>query len=117
LRNLEIEDNDDQNKYSCRHCGRMFNEEAIDKHENICKKIFCEERKKFDMKKKRILDSEHAMLMKKSDKEKKLDKEKNAAKKAKWKKQSEEFRKMLRGDSRNFLYFKFFRTWWDFYYY
>jgi hypothetical protein len=100
LRNLEIEDNDDQEKYSCRHCNRMFNEEAIDKHEKICKKIFIDERKKFDMKKKRILDSEHAMLMRKNDKDKKNEKAAaNAAanKKAKWKKQSEEFRQMLKG--------------------
>jgi hypothetical protein len=102
LRNLEIEDDDDGNKYACRHCDRMFNEEAIDKHERICVKIFCQERKKFDMKSKRVLDSEHAMYMRKNEKDKDKDKKKNDLKKgktAKWKKQSEEFRSMLRGDA------------------
>jgi hypothetical protein len=78
----------------------MFNEEAIDKHEKICKKIFIDERKKFDIKKKRILDSEHAMLMRKNEKDVKKEKAiaaAAAAKKSKWKKQSEEFRQMLRG--------------------
>lgn len=101
LRNLEIADDDDGNKYACRHCDRMFNEEAIDKHEKICVKIFCQERKKFDIKKKRILDSEHAMLMKKSDKNNKNDKKKE--KTPKWKKQSEEFRNMLKGGVCTFI--------------
>jgi hypothetical protein len=108
LRNLEI-DNDDQNKYACGHCDRLFNEEAIDKHENICKKIFGEERKKFDMKKKRILDSEHAMLSKgrpgKAADNKKVNK--NAGKTAKWKKQSEEFRNMLKGGDARILFICF----------
>ena len=102
LRNLEV-DNDDQNKYACKHCDRLFNEDAIDKHENICKKIFCEERKKFDMKKKRILDSEHAMLSKGQGKNVKKN-DKNSGKNAKWKKQSEEFRNAMRGGTSNIIY-------------
>lgn len=50
------------------------------------------------MKKKRILDSEHAMLIKKSDKGKKN--EAKGGKVSKWKKQSEEFRNMLKGNMR-----------------
>ena len=108
MRNLEV-DNGNENKYACKHCDRLFGEEAIDKHENICKKVFCQERKKFDMKKKRILDSEHAMLSKgrpgKAADNKKVNK--NAGKTAKWKKQSEEFRNMLKGGDARILFICF----------
>lgn len=50
------------------------------------------------MKKKRVLDSEHAMILKRTEAAgKNANNSKNAAKKAKWKKQSEEFRSALRG--------------------
>ena len=85
----------------CRQCGRRFNPDVIHKHERVCKKVFCDPRKKFDIKKKRILDSEHAMILKRAEVTDKGGKNsnnaKNNAKKAKWKKQSEEFRAILRG--------------------
>ena len=108
LRNLEIANDDNQNKYACKHCDRLFNDDVIDKHEGICQKIFIQKRKEFDMKKKRILDSEHAKLSKNSEKNKKLEAQKNNKNKGKdpkWKKQSEEFRKMLSGKSGNLFNF------------
>jgi len=80
------------------HCGRRFKDETLEKHEPICQKIFCTQRKKFDIKKKRVLDSEHAMLLKRSEREgvdKKLMKVKEQ-KKQKWKKMSEEFRSIVK---------------------
>ena len=94
------EDNDDPNLIACTHCGRRFKEEAIEKHEGICKKIFCTQRKKFDIKKKRILDSEHAMILRRQDKDggdKKLQQIKEQ-KKQKWKKMSEEFRSIIKAN-------------------
>lgn len=38
------------NRIECPTCGRKFNEEAIGKHQKICKKVFVEKRKKFDTK-------------------------------------------------------------------
>lgn len=34
----------------CNDCGRKFNEQAIIKHRKICKKVFVEKRKAFDVK-------------------------------------------------------------------
>ena len=33
----------------CGDCGRKFNEQAIIKHRKICKKVFVEKRKTFDI--------------------------------------------------------------------
>lgn len=98
----DAEENDDPNLIECMHCGRRFKEDAIEKHEGICKKIFCTQRKKFDTKKKRILDSEHAMLLKRQEKgdlaDKKLQQVK-AQKNQKWKKMSEEFRSIIKANN------------------
>jgi hypothetical protein len=59
------------------------------------------QRKKFDIKKKRVLDSEHAMFLKRSEKEgadKKLQQIKQQ-KKQKWKKMSEEFRSIIKANN------------------
>lgn len=34
--------------HECGSCGRRFNEEAIDKHERICNKVFQQKRKEFN---------------------------------------------------------------------
>lgn len=104
--NIEDQDQDDGDegdRVPCCHCDRKFKEEAIEKHEKICKKIFCTQRKKFDMKKKRVLDSEHAMILKRNEKQgnnnnNALAKAKDA-KKQKWKKMSEEFRAILKANN------------------
>lgn len=62
------------------------------------------------MKKKRVLDSEHAMILKRAEvsgKNANSNNNKNAAKKAKWKKQSEEFRAILRGGQTGIQIFLF----------
>lgn len=100
---------DDGSRIECHTCGRKFNEDSYPKHAKVCKKVFASKRKTFDMKKQRIIDSEHATMLKhKEYEEKKMQKkggnslnlkdEKNA-KKAKWKKQSEEFRAILKNNN------------------
>jgi len=42
--------NDDGTRVECGICGRKFNPEVIQKHENICAKNGKNKRKKFDMK-------------------------------------------------------------------
>lgn len=105
--NEEPDEYDDgENRVECGQCGRKFREEAIDKHEKICKKVFLDKRKTFNTQKQRIIDSEHATILKHKEKEDKKNEkiQKNAvqkpnAKKNKWKKQSEEFRAILRNNN------------------
>lgn len=95
----EEEDADDGNRVECRDCGRKFNPDRIAKHSKICKKVFIAKRKTFDMKKKRVIDSEHAMMLKNQEyqeKKKGVKGMQNVKKPAKWKKQSEEFRAIMR---------------------
>jgi len=76
----------------------------------FAKKVFINKRKGFDTKKQRILDSEHATLLKRAEFEEKKNKNKvgakmggtgslqNVNKKAKWQKQSEELRAIARAN-------------------
>ena len=41
--------------------------EALEKHYKVCQKVFNEQRAKFDSKKNRILDPEHATLLKNAE--------------------------------------------------
>jgi len=65
-----------------------------------CKKVFQSKRKTFDTKKKRIIDSEHAMILKHAEVEEKqkskLKSDAKLKKKSKWKKQSEELRNIAK---------------------
>jgi len=79
----------------CHGCGRKFREEALQKHAKACKKVFQSKRKAFDTKKKRIIDSEHAMLQKQGEYEEKNNpklKQIKMKKNVNWKKQSEMLR-------------------------
>lgn len=88
---LEAQDAEFVDLIECRQCGRKFGRSAITKHSKICKKVFGKKRKKFDMKKKRLdtLNKQGAGKVQKTDASKYEDK-------AKWKKESENFRAMLR---------------------
>ena len=83
-------------KEQCGICGRNFKSESLEKHEKVCKKVFATKRKAFDAKKTRIIDGEHAMMLKHQEhNEKKKGKFKENDKKKKtqnWKKQSNELR-------------------------
>lgn len=95
---IEVPEEDDgEDRSPCGSCGRRFKEEALIKHEKVCKKVFASKRKTFDSKKKRIIDSEHASILKHKEFEEKKKaklgmKEQTTVKKPKWKKQSEELR-------------------------
>ncbi len=100
----EAEDEDDGERIPCPTCGRQFREEPLLKHQKICKKVFVNKRKSFDMKKQRLDGEAMALLKLKEYEEKKKGKFGNnnnnnnnaKAKAAKWKKQSEEFRAILK---------------------
>jgi hypothetical protein len=77
----------------------------------VCKKVFVNKRKAFDTKKQRVIDSEHAALLRRGEMEEKKSKNKvgavglgnknapvNSNKKPKWQKQSEELRAILRAN-------------------
>lgn len=51
---------DNQNRIECPTCERKFNEEALQKHMKICKKVFVQKRKVFDSKKHRQIEDESA---------------------------------------------------------
>lgn len=40
---------DDGTRIPCGSCGRKFNEQALAKHVKICKKVFVQKRKQFDV--------------------------------------------------------------------
>lgn len=103
----EPEDGNDEDRIECKTCGRKFKEEALEKHAKVCKKVFASKRKAFDMKKQRIIDNDHAMILKYKEVEEKKkgklgqgqnNKMNNNSKKQKWKKQSEEFRAILKNN-------------------
>ena len=84
----------------CPHCGRSFVATALAKHTKICQKVFQKKRKAFNTQKQRMIDGEHASLMKQGQMmEKKMAKNnpKNKGGIPKWKLQSMEFRQICRG--------------------
>lgn len=40
----------------CYNCGRSFNQQALERHENICKKVFSGKRRVFNAAKHRMVD-------------------------------------------------------------
>lgn len=89
--------------FECESCGRRFVKEALEKHYKVCQKVFNEKRAKFDSKKNRILDPEHAIMLKNAEYKEKREarmnknKDKKPQGDPKWKKQSEEFRSIIKG--------------------
>ena len=84
----------------CPHCGRKFVATALAKHTKICQKVFQKKRKAFNTQKQRIIDGEHASLMRQGQMmEKKMAKsnQHNKGGIPKWKLQSMEFRQICRG--------------------
>jgi hypothetical protein len=92
-------------KQACPSCGRGFIPESFSKHVKICKKVFVNKRKAFNSQKHRVIDSEHASLLKRKEMDDKKFKGKVGQgmglvdkKKGKWKKQSEEFRAIMKAN-------------------
>jgi hypothetical protein len=107
----EYPEYDGEDRLECNSCGRKFKEDVLPKHAKVCKKVFVQKRKAFDTKKQRILDSEHATMLKRAEFEEKKNKNKvgakmsstgtglgNGAKKPKWQKQSEELRAIAKAN-------------------
>ena len=89
------EDNSNTALHECGDCGRKFNANAYEKHVKICKKVFINSRKQFDMTKQRIQDDEQLRIL--QDTKKKKDAKNNASEKStKWKNQSQAFREAMK---------------------
>jgi ribosomal protein L37AE/L43A len=89
------EDSSNTALYECGDCGRKFNANAYEKHTKICKKIFVNSRKQFDMTKQRIQDDEQLRILQDTKKQKEI-KNKTNEKSAKWKNQSQAFREAMK---------------------
>lgn len=93
-------DEDDGTRVECPEgCGRKFNEEALEKHVKICKKVFQTKRKEFDSAAMRQPEDENGYVQKPSKNKKQPPKSNAAAgndKKSKWRAQSEAFRAGIR---------------------
>jgi len=106
----EYPEYDGDDRVECHSCGRKFKDDVLPKHAKVCKKVFINKRKGFDTKKQRILDSEHATILKRAEFEEKKNKNKvgtkmantgslqGGNKKPKWQKQSEELRAIARAN-------------------
>lgn len=97
----------DEDRIECPTCGRKFVEEALMRHQKVCKKVFVQKRKVFDVKKVReeaikaeMKDSDYRAPPSKATAQKKPAASEKAvgggSKAAKWKAQSEMFRAALR---------------------
>lgn len=92
---------DDTTLSPCPDCGKMFAQLPLSKHVKICKKVFLNKRKPFDSKKTRLVDEEQETLINQSEMEAKKQKNKKNAiqtKIPKWKKQSEQLRKIAQAN-------------------
>ncbi|KAM3146134.1 Zinc finger C2HC domain-containing protein 1A [Paramecium bursaria] len=88
-------ENDDGNLEECPEgCGRNFKPDALEKHVKVCKKVFQSKRKEFNSKAHRQIAQEQAKLEKQGLQKDKIIQQKKAD--PKWKKQSEQFRNMLK---------------------
>jgi len=85
----------------CRHCGRQFQASRLQKHVNICVKVFQKQRKQFNamehaMPKEAIVAAKAAAKQQKKKGVGKGAKAEEAGGKAKWKQQSEAFRQAIK---------------------
>jgi hypothetical protein len=77
-------------------CSRRFNEEAFEKHSNICQKVFMTKRKEFKSDKQRATeDAPKKGPAQVASKKPSASAQSKAEKAAKWKKQSEAFRAVI----------------------
>jgi len=97
----------DTELFPCADCGRKFNSNALAKHQKICKKVFLEQRKQFNVQAQRLVSEEQAKLLKQAKREetkaKKIGASKPAeeqpikgSKAAKWKTQSDQLREAMK---------------------
>ena len=99
----EYEEDDDESLIECGEgCGRSFKPKVLEKHENVCRKVFQSKRKAFDVasiRQKEYIEQEpnlKAKIGKKGASSKTDAKKKDDAKVAKWKLESAQLRTRLR---------------------
>ena len=91
-----FDDGDDTQLFACGDCGRKFNATALEKHAKVCKKVFINSRKQFDMSKQRIQDDEQLRILQNLKKQKQNQKKDADDKASKWKSQSQQFREAMK---------------------
>ena len=74
----------------CETCGRRFNEEAYQKHIQVCEKVFIKKRKEFNVTKQRAINEEHLRTLERA--QQKLSYYETSKLNSKWKIQSAQFR-------------------------
>lgn len=99
---IDESNNDDNGElFECSQgCGRRFNQNALDKHENVCRKVFQSKPKKFDMTAQRLKDKDGKPIVniQKIKNEIKEKPKKNEARKIpKWKLESAQLRANIMG--------------------
>eukprot|EP00483_Globobulimina_turgida_P010202 UN10221 len=90
-------DSDSVQRIECRQCGRKFGHSALQRHIKICKKVFGQKRKQFNMKQQRTDDE--ALKASRNTNSDMIDaelKRKKLAAKQKWKSQSSMLREAIR---------------------
>ena len=93
---MEAEDAIMENVVICPEgCGRSFGQKALIKHIKVCKKVFQSKRKEFDTTKKRVIDKEQKLGIRKG-KKRAPSKNRNNPLKKKWKKDSEKLRQIVK---------------------
>jgi hypothetical protein len=86
--------NENTELFACGDCGRKFNATALEKHTKVCKKVFINSRKQFDMSKQRVQDDEQLRNL--QNLKKQNQKKENDDKASKWKSQSQQFREAMK---------------------
>jgi hypothetical protein len=90
------ESNDTNTRIQCKGCRRTFNAPAYVTHNRVCQRVFHSKRTPFNSKSKRIIDSEHAAFIRKQEEDEKSYGKVVSAKVSKWKRNTNEFRAILR---------------------
>lgn len=93
---IQAEDAKFEDTYECQDCGRQFKRDALEKHKNVCKKVFQTKRKEFQVEEKRMVTEDQKILAKKG--ERKMNTQKNLSKKngKEWKKKSEGLKNFIK---------------------
>lgn len=91
----DAEEYDEMQLYPCNVCGRSFNGEALKKHAKVCKKVFVNKRKEFNIKAFRAPE-DALQFQQTAGKERGRDRPEKSSKDNKWRLKSQAFREAIR---------------------
>lgn len=89
IKSPKPEVSDSSERIQCQYCERKFAQEALEKHEKVCIKVFQTKRKEFNTKEKRVTSNEQVKLQKIGESKEKPKKESS------WKIKSQKFRQAI----------------------